>query len=74
MVGQAFVGPMGVEVVVEVVVRIVIIVRAVGVAREVVWVFSRMEMRVEVVVFVEGGPGQRVRVVVVVVFVGREAM
>lgn len=69
--GQAFVGavPMGVVVRVEVVVRVVVLVRAVGVAREVVWVRSRREMRVVVVVVVEvWPPGQRGREV------GRGAM
>jgi hypothetical protein len=68
-VGQEFVGPVGVEVEVSVVVRVVVIVRAVGVAREVVWVRSRRDMRVVVVVVVEGlPPGQRGR------DVGRGAM
>ena len=53
----------------DVVVRVVVIVGAVGVARETVAVRSRREMRVEVVVLVEVGPGQRGRDVV-----GRGAM
>jgi hypothetical protein len=73
MVGQAFVGLVGVEVVVEVVVvvRVVVIVWAgFGVEREVVRVVSRREIRVVVVVFVAVGPGQRERDGVV----GRGAM
>ena len=58
MVGQALVGLVGVDVVV----RVVVIVRAVGVEREVVLVRSRREMRVFVTSFVEGRlPGQRGR-------------
>ena len=59
MVGQAFVGPVEVEVVV--VVSVVVRVRALGVGRVVVLVSSRREIRVEVVFFVEVGPGQRGR-------------
>ena len=46
---------------VEVVVRVVVIVRAVGVAREAVVVRSRREIRVVVTLEVEVGPGQRGR-------------
>lgn len=69
-VGQEFVGVVlvGVRVEVSVVVRVVVFVRAVGLAREVVWVRSRRDMRVVVVVKVEVGPGQTGR------DVGRGAM
>ena len=52
MVGQGFV------VAVEIVVRVVVTVEAVGVAREVVLVSSRREIWVEVVVIVDVGPAQ----------------
>ena len=69
-VGQELEGLVGMEVVAEVVVRVVVIVRAgFGVGKEVVRVVSRREMRVVVVVFVEIGPGHRGRGVV-----GRGAM
>ena len=70
MVGQVLEGLVGWEVVVVVVVRVVVIVRAEGVEREVVRVVSRREIRVFVLVFVAVGPGQRGRDGVV----GRGAM
>lgn len=61
-VGHAFVGPVRVDVEEVVDLRVVVTVWAVGVARETVLVRSRREIRVVVVVFVEGGfPGQRGR-------------